>query len=91
MVRLDGQPIDDSLPRQLVDVAAWEDWIEEDEEDIRVIDFGQASMHGQEPERLAQPEGLIVPESILTNTFDYRMDLWHIGIVVRAIHFCKTR
>ena len=90
LVRLDGQPIKDSLPKQLVNVADWENWIEEYEEDLRVIDFGEAFMQGEEPERLAQPAGMQVPESIFTDTLDYRMDLWRIGIVVRTMRFCKV-
>ena len=74
LVRLDGQPIRKGLPKQLVNVAAWVNWIEEYEEDLRLIDFGEAFIHGEEPERLAQPNALRVPESIFTDTFDYRMD-----------------
>ena len=90
LVRLDGQPIKDSLPKQLVNVAAWEDWIEEYEEDLRVIDLGEAFKHGEEPERPALPHALRVPESIFTDTVDYRQDLWRIGVVVRIMRFCKA-
>ena len=90
LVRLDGQPIKDSLPKQLVNVAAWENWIEEYEEDLRVIDLGEAFKHGEAPEYSAQPHALLVPESIFTDTVDYRLDLWRIGIVVRLMRFCKA-
>ena len=46
----------------MVNVAIWDDWIEEYEEDVRIIDFGEAFMHGQEPEKLAQPSALRIPE-----------------------------
>ena len=91
LVRLDGQPIKDSLPKQMVNVASWKAWFEEYDEDLRVIDLGEAFMHGAEPEKLAQPDALRVPESIFTDTLDYRSDLWRIGIVVRTRRFCKAR
>ena len=74
----------------MVNVAAWENWTEEYEEDLRVIDFGEAFIHGKQPERLAQPDALRVPESIFTDNLDYRMDLWRIGIVVGIMRFCKS-
>ena len=81
LVRLDGQPIKDSLPKQMANVATWYDFDEWDE-DLRVIDLGEAFMHGKKPESLAQPDALRVPESIFTDTLDYRLDLWRVGIVV---------
>ena len=90
LIRLDGQPINNNLPKQIVNVATWGDWTEGYEEDLRVIDFGEAFMHGEEPERLAQPGALRVPESIFTDTLDYRLDLWRTGIVVRTMRFCKA-
>ena len=62
--------------------ASWDNWTDEDEEDIRVIDFGESFDQGAEPEKLAQPDTLRAPETILTTKFDYRVDLWRCGIVV---------
>lgn len=50
LARLDGQPLDVSLPKQLVETASW-DWADEDEEDLRIIDFGEAFLQGTEPEK----------------------------------------
>ena len=83
LARLDGKPLEDSLPRQLVKTAGWDNWIDEDEEDLRIIDFGEAFLHGAEPTRLAQPDTLRAPETIFTDNFDCRLDLWRVGIVVR--------
>ncbi|KAL9104161.1 MAG: hypothetical protein Q9163_000860 [Psora crenata] len=83
VVRLDGKPLEDSLPKQLVEPASWAGWgWAEYDEDIRIIDFGEAFLQGEEPETLAQPRCLRAPETIFTNSFDYRLDLWRAGIVV---------
>jgi hypothetical protein len=70
------------MPNQLVKTTVWDEWIDEDEEDIRLIDFGQAFAHGDEPFTLAQPNGLEAPETIFTDSFDYRVDLWRVGCTV---------
>ena len=83
LARLDGKPLNNSLPKQLVKTAGWDNWTDEDEEDLRVIDFGEACLQGTEPRMLAQPDNLRAPETIFTTNFDYRLDLWRAGIVVR--------
>lgn len=50
--------------------------------DIRLYDFGQSFFHGKEPEVLVQPRIMTAPEGILTDSFDYRVDLWSIGYMV---------
>lgn len=85
--RLDGQPLDVSLPKQLVETASWVDWADEDEEDLRIINFGEAFLQGAEARNLAQPPSLRGPETIFATGFDYKLDLWHIGIVVRQSRF----
>ena len=84
LVRLDGKPLDKGLPNQLVKAASWDDWINEDREDIRIIDLGEAFIHGAEPTTLAQPGPLRAPETIFAHSFDYRIDLWRAGIMVGA-------
>ncbi|KAJ6084070.1 hypothetical protein N7486_010870 [Penicillium sp. IBT 16267x] len=53
-----------------------------DEEDIRLLDIGEIFLQGEGPEKLSQSGLLRVPETILTNSFDYRVDLWRIGSMV---------
>ena len=60
----------------------WDDWIDEDEEDIRVIDLGEARLQVAAQKKLAQPGSLRAPEHIFTDSFDHRIDLWRAGIVV---------
>lgn len=92
LARLDGKPLDNSLPKQLVKSAEWETWVDEDEEDIRILDFGEAFLQGNEPKVLAQPGQLRVPELIFTDCFDYRVDLWRAGCMVSTmpLFFCKS-
>ena len=84
--RLDGVPLPDNLPTQLVQAAEWVKWIYEDEEDIRLFDFGESFFQGEEPESLAQPGLLRVPEIIFTGRFDHRVDLWRAGCMVSWFH-----
>ena len=81
--RVDGTPLGNGLPAQLVKAADWDECIDEDDEDIRLLDFGESFYHGQEPPKLAQPASLRVPETIFTAHFDYRVDLWRTGCMVR--------
>lgn len=83
LTRLDGTPLGNGLPTHLVKAAEWDDWIDEDDEDIRLFDFGEGFFQGQEPKKLAQPGSLRVPETIFTDSFDYRVDLWRTGCMVR--------
>jgi serine/threonine-protein kinase SRPK3 len=87
LARIDGAPLDNGLPTQLVKAAEWVDWIDEDEEDIRLLDFGESFLEGEQPEKLAQPSNLQVPETIFTDHFDYRLDLWRAGCMVRQAPF----
>ncbi|RAK92428.1 kinase-like protein [Aspergillus costaricaensis CBS 115574] len=87
LVRLDGQPLGNGLPKHIVKVADWENWVDEDEEDIRILDFGEAFLQGNEPKVLAQPGQLRVPELIFTDCFDYRVDLWRAGCMIHAFIF----
>lgn len=80
--RLDGTPLETGLPKQLVKAAEWVEWIDEDDEDIRLLDFGESFLQGEEPEQLSQPGTLRVPEMIFTRVFDYRVDLWRVGCMV---------
>ncbi|KAI9373627.1 kinase-like domain-containing protein [Aspergillus egyptiacus] len=84
---LDDMPLDNGLPKQLVKAAEWVDWTVEDDEDIRLLDFGESFLQGEEPERLAQPGTLRVPETIFTNVFDYRVDLWGTGCMIHSFLF----
>jgi serine/threonine-protein kinase SRPK3 len=84
LTELDGKPLDEGMPTQLAKTASWDEWVEEDDEDIRIFDLGEAFLKGAEPKMLTQPRQLKPPETILTDSYDYRVDLWRAGIVVRT-------
>ncbi|KAL4945101.1 hypothetical protein BDV06DRAFT_219633 [Aspergillus oleicola] len=88
LIRLDGQPLAEGLPRQIVKATDWEEWIEEDEEDIRLLDLGEAFLQSDRPiTKLAQPGNLRVPETVFVERFDYRVDLYRAGCVIHALVF----
>jgi serine/threonine-protein kinase SRPK3 len=86
VIRLDGKPLGEGIPNQLVKSTEWIGWPDEDDEDdedIRIIDLGEAFTQDTVPESLAQPGDLQAPETIFTDRFDYRLDLWRAGLIVR--------
>lgn len=84
LVRIDGGPVGGGIPKQLIRSTSWTEWVDEDEEDIRLIDWGETFKHGLEPARLAQPGDLKAPEIIFTGHFDHRIDLWRAGCIVSS-------
>ena len=86
MTRRDGEPLDKGVPGQLVKATDWNNWIDEDDEDLRIFDLGEAFLKGEEPEKLAQPSHLRAPETIFMDSCDSRLDLWRAGIMVRTPH-----
>lgn len=82
--RMLDAPLAPGQPQILMKAVGWPGWTENGQENIRIIDWGQAFYQGQEPERLAQPTRLQVPEDIITGEFDYRVDLWRAGCVVSS-------
>lgn len=65
----------------------WDNWIEEDDEDIRIFDLGEAFLEGAEPEKLAQPAHLRTPETIFMGSYDSGHDLWRAGIMIYTFLF----
>lgn len=97
LVREDGQPVEARFPKHIVRRAEWDKWLDEDQEDIRLIDWGESFRRGEEPAQVALPIDCKAPETILTDRLDYRIDLWTAGIVVgsqssyRAAHMLTDR
>lgn len=52
MVRLDGKPLDTGLPKHMVKAAGWDEWVDEDEEDLLILDLGERFLQGHEPKTL---------------------------------------
>lgn len=87
--RVDGQPLEKGQPPYLVQRLDWHKWGKEEYEDIRLLDFGECFQQGEEPESLAQSSILRVPETLLSDSFDYRVDLWRTGLVVCMCRWCR--
>jgi serine/threonine-protein kinase SRPK3 len=83
LTRIDGMPIVDGIPKYLVRNASWDGWVNDDKDNLRLLDFGEYFVQGEEPEIITQPGGLMAPETVLTEVFDYRVDLWRVGMAVR--------
>lgn len=86
--RIDGAPLSPSLPKQLVGEVEWVEWIDEDEEDIRLLDWGEAFVHNAAPTELAQLADYRVPETFFTGKFDHTVDLWLAGCTV-SVPLCS--
>ncbi|GFF78035.1 protein kinase dsk1 [Aspergillus lentulus] len=90
LVRLDGKPLDKGLPKHMVKAAEWDEWVDEDEEDLRVLDLGEGFFQGHEPKTLSQPGQLQAPETIFGNSFDHRVDLWRAGCMIYSFVFRRS-
>lgn len=93
LVRRDGAPLRENLPKRLVEKACWTGWCHEDEEDLRFVDVAQMFPLSSPPSYLPQPCDLRAPETILDTVFDHRNDLWRLGCIVRYSSTqirCKT-
>lgn len=87
LIRVDGEPLNQGVPKALIRSTQWVGWPDEDEEgddDIRVIDLGHAFSITDIPPSIPQPAGFQAPETIFANTVGPSMDQWRIGLVVRA-------
>jgi hypothetical protein len=69
----------------MVKAAEWDEWVDEQEEDLRILDLGEGFLQGHEPKYLSQPGQLQVPEMIFGNSFDHRVDLWRAGCMVSSL------
>lgn len=88
LTRLDGAALGEGVPKQLVRSVQWLGWPADDDDDddeVRLIDLGEAFRQDAAPKRLAQPGDLQAPETIFTGRFDYRVDLWRAGLIVRSL------
>jgi serine/threonine-protein kinase SRPK3 len=86
VTRVDARALEEGVPRHLVKTTEWTGWPDDDDdedENIRLIDLGEAFTRENMPAELAQPGGLQAPETIFTDKFDYRLDLWRAGLIVR--------
>ena len=91
--RTDGHELSPGVPTQLVEVTRWPLWCDEEDEDIRIIDMGEAFTEGERIQMHAQPRCFKAPETILEEKFDGKVDLWCAGSMVGAsrLNFQKNQ
>lgn len=68
---INGTPLENGLPMQVVKAAEWVEWIDEDDEKIWLLDIGEGFLQGEELKKLPQPGTLRVLEKIFTDCFNY--------------------
>ncbi|EJP68107.1 serine protein kinase [Beauveria bassiana ARSEF 2860] len=85
LLNANGSAAGPHLPRQLVGTARWDDWTNECEDDICLVDFGESFRLEAVPDALAQPIDLRVPETLFGTEFNYKFDLWRLGCVIFAL------
>lgn len=81
--RADGKPLGIHLPQLMVTGALWSDWVDEDEEGIRILGFGQSFRATMNSNQLSQPIQIQAPELIFKDTATHTVDLWSAGCCVR--------
>ncbi|TRX88294.1 hypothetical protein FHL15_010798 [Xylaria flabelliformis] len=86
----DQIPWSPELPKHLVQYTLWPGWYEPDEEDLRLIDLGEAFPVDDRVTEIAQPGDVRSPETFFIGSFDYRHDLWRAGCVIYSLYFQKN-
>ena len=88
LVRTDDKPLEKGIPNQLVASTQWMGWPlwnSEDYDAIRIIDLGSAFQENSPPNGLAQARDLTAPETIFTDKFGCKQDLWCVGLLVSIL------
>ncbi|KAI1130091.1 kinase-like domain-containing protein [Nemania abortiva] len=85
----DQIPWTPELPKHMVQYTLWPRWYESADEDIRLIDVGEAFPVGSTVTEIAQPWNVRSPETFFIGSFDYRHDLWRAGCVLYSLYFQK--
>ena len=53
-------------------------------------DFGEARFGDQQHREDIMPNPYRAPEVILKSSWDYKVDIWNVAMVVSKLHFCKS-
>lgn len=87
VLRIDGGPLGSNVPRYLVRPASPKRAVTSVlKPEIRLVDFGEAFLAGEEPKALRTPLALRAPEALFEDSLDYRVDLWSAGCAVRDLN-----
>ena len=89
---INGAALMTGQPSQLFKAATWERWDDNDEEDIELIDFGQSFPRADpRPDDVYHTPDYRAPETVLNEDFDWRIDLWSVGITVSGMCADRSR
>ena len=75
--------LEPGVPRYLVWPVAFPMPRSPDDWSIKVVDYGESFLRDQVPKTLHTPLVVRAPEVIFQDSFDYRVDLWSMGCMVR--------
>ena len=83
--RVDGQALEDNVPRYIVRPTALPMEKASLSHHVKIIDFGQSFTDGKASKDCHTPMTVRAPEIILGDMVDYRMDLWSMGCMVSLV------
>jgi serine/threonine protein kinase len=83
--RRDGKDLEPGIPEYTVRPTSYPMNSRDLAQTVKIINFGESFLHTAVPETLHTPLGLRAPEVIFQDSFDYRVDLWSVGCMVRDI------
>ena len=87
ITRSDGEPVEVSVPKYLL----WPATIRFDQVassfNVKIIDYGESFLPGDQPSTLHTPLGLRAPEVMFQDRYDHRVDLWSLGCLVSWNHY----
>ncbi|KAJ3474308.1 hypothetical protein NLG97_g9902 [Lecanicillium saksenae] len=88
LLREDGLPLGPHLPRQMTDSMDWANWDCKVGDKLCLVDWGEGFRHDAPlNRRLSQTLHITAPETIFTDNFDHRVDLWAAGCCIYVILF----
>jgi serine/threonine protein kinase len=82
--RTDGKPLEAVVSEYIFrpSVVRFQSWLSHE---IKIIDFGEASLQSSVPKTIRTPLAIRAPEFVFKNLLDHRVDLWSMGCSVSPI------
>jgi serine/threonine-protein kinase SRPK3 len=84
IARKDGKPLQPNMPAYLVKPTSFLSDVSLEQQQIKIIDFGQSFYNDATPEILHNPLCVSPPEVIFGEKLDHHADLWSTGCMVSA-------
>lgn len=84
--RRDGKCLEPGVPEYIVRPTSYRTHCWNQDQAIKIIDFGESFLCTAVPETLHTPLSLRAPEVIFQDRIDHRVDLWSMGCMVGDHH-----